>query len=136
MFNVQNEVYTWRVLDKVGCVVCQKFLGRPSLSRRDVDLPRRDVKITLLCHVATLDFTSRRQFSSSLLRRDVRFQRRDVIFTYLCHVATWDSDVATWIRSTLCHVVTWPRTSRRRPGLRPKTFHFLHFTLLPSPPKP
>ena len=33
-----------------------------SLSRRDVDLPHRDVKLTPLCHVATWDFTSRRQF--------------------------------------------------------------------------
>ena len=107
VFNVQNEVYTWRVLEKVGCVVCQQFLGRPSLSHRDVDLQRRDVKITLLFHVATWIYTSRRQNHNSLSHRDVGIHvatsvlkpsvtsrrgmsHRDVIFQCLCHVATWD----------------------------------------------
>ena len=34
----------------------RKVLGRPSLSRRDVELPRRDVKLSSLCHVATWIF--------------------------------------------------------------------------------
>ena len=131
VINVQIEVYTLRVLEKVGYVVCQKSLGRPSLSRRDVDLPRRDVKITLQCHVATWIYTSRRQNHTSLSCRDVGFHvatsmlkpsvtsrrgmsRRDVIFQCLCHVATWDSNVATWEKSTLCHVATLHLTSRRR----------------------
>ena len=49
----------------------QKVLGRPSLSRRDVELT-----------------TSRRQIVNPLPRRDVDFSRRDVILTLLCHVAT------------------------------------------------
>ena len=84
------------------------------LSRRDVDLSRRDVNFTCLCHVTTwishvgtsiftLSATSRRGFT----RRDVNFykslSRRDVT-----------SDVATWILMSLCHVATLPRTSRRR----------------------
>ena len=37
--------------------MCSNF----SLARRDVDLPRRDIKLTPLCHVATCIFMSRRQ---------------------------------------------------------------------------
>ena len=85
-----------------------------SLSRRDVDLSRRDVNFTCLCHVATwtshvatsiftLSATSRRGFP----RRDVNFykplSRRDVT-----------PDVATWILMSLCDVTTSLRTSRRR----------------------
>ena len=101
-------------------------------------LPRRDVDL----HVATSKLhasvtsprglpTSRRHFHTSQSRRDVGFHvatsilkpsvtsrrgmsRRDVIFTCLYHVVTWDSNVATWIKSTLCHVATLPPTSRRR----------------------
>ena len=51
--NVQNEVYMWRVLEKVGCIMYPKVLGRPSLSRREVELPRRDVKLSSPCNVAT-----------------------------------------------------------------------------------
>ena len=68
-----------------------------SLSRRDVDLPRRDGNFEALCHVATWICHVATSF-----------------FTCLCHVATWDSNVATWIKSTLCHVATLPSTSRRR----------------------
>ena len=76
--------------------MCQIFLGRPSLSRRDVELPRRDVKITSLCHVATWIYTSRRQIYISLSRRDV------------------DLHVATSFLTPLCHVATWMYTSRRQ----------------------
>ena len=84
-----------------------------SLSRRDVDLSRRNVNFTCLCHVATwtshvatsiftLSATSRRGFT----RRDVNFykplSRRDVT-----------PDVATWILMSLCDVATSTRTSRR-----------------------
>ena len=93
--------------------ICSNF----SLSRRDVDFPCRDVKLTPLCHVATSictplchvatwictslchvttsSSTSRRHFNMTLSRRDVA------------------SNVATWIKSTLCHVATLPTTSRR-----------------------
>ena len=84
-----------------------------SLSRRDVDLPRRDVNFTPLCYVVTwnshvatsnypLSITSRSGSSTS---------RRQIV--PLCHVATWISNVATWLIITLCNVATLPRTSRR-----------------------
>ena len=83
------------------------------LSRRDVDLPRRDVNFHLLCHVAawishvatsifTFSATSRRAFS----RRDVNLykplSRRDVV-----------PHVATSFNYMLFHVATLNRTSRR-----------------------
>ena len=111
--------------------MCQKFLGRPSLPRRDVELPRRDVKITSLSKVATWIYTSRRQNYISLPRRDVDlhiatsklhlsvtsrrgFTRRDVIFDPSLPHRDVDVHVATSIGTGLCHVATWPRTSRRR----------------------
>ena len=136
----------------MGCVVCQKFLGRPSLSRRDVKLPRRDVKITSLCHVATWIYTSRRQIYIALPRRDVIFDpslpRRDVdvnvttsIGTGPCHVATWiytsrrrlvmcsvtsrrDPKRRDVVLFTLYDVATSPRTSLRGPVFSPRTVHF------------
>ena len=71
--------------------MCSNF----SLSSRDVDLPRRDVKLTPLCHVATCIFTSRRQFAQASVTSRRHPARRDIIFTCLCYVATWDSNVAT-----------------------------------------
>ena len=83
------------------------------LSRRDVDLSRRDFNFICLCHVATwtshtatsiftLSATSRRGFT----RRNVNFykslSRRDVT-----------PNVATWILMSLCDVATSTRTSRR-----------------------
>ena len=126
----------------MGCVVCQKFLGKPSLSRRDVELPRRDVKITSLCHVATWIYTSRRQIYISLPRRDVDVHVATSIGTGPCHVATWiytsrrrlvmcsvtsrrDPERRDVVLFTLCDIATSPRTSRRDLGLRPKTVHFL-----------
>ena len=115
----------------MGCVVCQKFLGRPSLSRREVELPRRDVKITSLCHVTTWIYTSRRQIYISLPRRDVDlhvatsnlhlsatsrrgFTRRDVIFDPSLPRRDVDVHVATSIGTGPCHVATWIYTTRRR----------------------
>ena len=57
--------------------ICSNF----SLSRRDVDFPRRDVNLTPLCHVVTCIFTSRRQFNTPLSRRDVYFHVATCIFT-------------------------------------------------------
>ena len=116
VLNARNEVYTWRVLEKVGCIMYRKFLGRPSLSRRDVELPRRDVILTLLCHVATWYS----HVATSLLHVATSNCKA------LCHVATWNSHVATWTSHVatsllhvatsfghlLCHVATLLRTSR------------------------
>ena len=91
-----------------------------SLSRRDVDFPRRDVNFTCLCHVATwtshvatsvftslchvatLPITSRRcpsrrdvSFYKPLSRRDVAHHVATLGFTSLCHVATSPPHVAT-----------------------------------------
>ena len=41
---------------KSGVHNVRKVLGRPPLSRRDVEFPRRDVKLPSLCHVATWIF--------------------------------------------------------------------------------
>ena len=91
---IESQVRERRVSCSCNLSCAQIF----SLSRRDVDLPRRDVKLTPLCHVATCIFTSRRQFvqvfvtsrhvlsrrdvnlHKPLSRRDVDFSRRDVIF--------------------------------------------------------
>ena len=98
--------------------ICSNF----SLSRRDLDFPRRDVNLTPLCHVATSICIP--------LCRDVSFHVATWICTSLCHVVTSSStsrhhfnmtlsrrdvasNVATWIKSTLCHVATLPPTSRR-----------------------
>ena len=144
VFNVQNEVYTCRVLGKVGCVVCQKFLGRFSLSRRDVDLPRRDVKITLLCHVATWIYTSRRQLVHGSVTSRRVFSCRDVKLYQPLSRRDVDSNVATSPNEALCHVATWPRTSRRDPIFSPRMVHFgpsphtssLIGTLAPLHPNP
>ena len=57
-----------------------------SLSRRDVDLPHRDVNFYPLCHVATWIYTSRREFLLASVtsrrhpgRRDVNSRRHDVV---------------------------------------------------------
>ena len=61
---------------KLGCH-CEKYLGSPSLSRRDV----RSHVATSKCHVATSVFEA-----SVTSRREI--PRRDVILKYLCHIAT------------------------------------------------
>ena len=93
--------------------MCQNFLGRPSLSRRDVELPRRDVILTLLCHVATCIFTSRRQIVKPTVTSRRVFSRRDVILHKPLSRRDVIPHVATWIEPTLCHVATLPSTSRR-----------------------
>ena len=108
------------------------------LSRRDVDLPRRDVNFNLLCHVATCIFTSRRVFS----RRDMNLykplSRRDVVphvatsFNHiLFHVATLSRTSQRWLsyslsrRDVTSHVATWP-------CFKPKISSFLAFHLTHS----
>ena len=91
--------------------MCQKFLGRPSLPRRDVELPRRDVKITSLCHVATWNYTSRRQIYISLSRRNVDLHVATSFLTPLCHVATW---MYTSRRGCTGRDVNWYRSLSRR----------------------
>ena len=112
------------------------------LSRRDVDLPRRDVNFTCLCHVATwtshvatsiftFSATSRRAFS----RRDVNLykplSRRGVaphvatsLSYMLSHVATLTRTSRRWLHYSLSrrdvdpHVATWP-------CFKPKSSSFL-----------
>ena len=53
-----------------------------------MDLPRRDVKISFLCHVATLtSHVATSKSHASVTSRRV-FSRRDVKIPCLCHVAT------------------------------------------------
>ena len=56
-----------------------------SLSRRDVDLPRRDVDFTPLCYVATWIYTSRRELVQVSVMSRRGPERRDVTL----HVAKW-----------------------------------------------
>ena len=120
-----------------------------SLPRRDVDFPRRDVILALLCHVATWIYISRRHFDPSLPRCDVDLHVTTSIGTALCHVAMWPRtsrrqlvlcsvtlrreperrDVGLF---SLCHVATSPRTSRRHPVFSPRMVHFGHSPHAPS----
>ena len=84
--------------------MCQNFLGRPSL-------PRRDVKITSLCHVVTWNYTSRRQIYISLSRRDVDLHVATSFLTPLCHVAMW-------MYTSRCQLVQVSVTLRRGPARR------------------
>ena len=119
----------------MGCVVCQKFLGRPSLSRRDVKITSlchvttwsshvSTSFLTPLCHVATWMYTSRRQLVQAPVTSRRGFTRRDVV--WLCALSHRDvtPNVATWSSEALCHVATSPRTSRRGPVFSPRTVHF------------
>ena len=79
------------------------------MSRRDVEFPRRDVKFSSLCHVATWIFTSRRHFNTPLPRRDMYCHVATSNCKALCHVATWNSHIATWtshVATSLLHVAT------------------------------
>ena len=110
----------------MGCVLCQKVLGRPSLPRRDVGfhvatwdftsrrgISRRDVKITPLCHVATCIFTSRRQFVHPSTTSRRVFSRRDVNL----HKPLSRRDVTPHVATSFLHVSVTSRreipTSRR-----------------------
>ena len=74
-----------------------------------MDLPRRDVNFTCLCHVAT--WTSHVATSN---------------FHLLCHIATWTSHVATSVFTSLCHVATSPHTSRCHLVIRSLTLRCRH----------
>ena len=63
-------IHSFSVTSRRGRPTSRRQIYMP-LSRRDVDLPRRDINFTCLCHVATWIHTSRRQFLPSLPRRDV-----------------------------------------------------------------
>ena len=101
------------VTSRRGSPTSRRQINTP-LSRRDVYFHVATSIYTSLCHVAMCIFTSRREFVQASITSRRRPARHDVLFTCLCHVATWDSNVATWIKSTLCHVATLPPTSRRR----------------------
>ena len=112
MFNARNEVYPWRAIEKVGCImheVCATSIFHPSAtSRRQFlkPLSRRDVRF----HVATSFYyssvTSRRQFDNPLSRRDVRYHVATSFGKTLGHVATWSL-------TSRCHLVMLSATSRR-----------------------
>ena len=100
-----------------------------SLSRRDVDLPRRDVNFTPLCYVATWIYTSRCELVQVSVTSRRGPERRNVVWS--CALSRRDVGLFT-----LYDVATSPRTSRRGPILRPKIVHFWSFTSHTSPPKP
>ena len=89
--------------------ICSNF----SLSRHDVDLPHRDVKLTPLCHVATCIFTSRRQFVQASVTSRRVFSRRDVNL----HKPLSRSEVIPHVATSFLHVSVTSRrgipTSRR-----------------------
>ena len=83
-----------------------------SLPRRDMDFPRHDVILTLLCHIAMCIFTSRRQIVKPSVTSRRVFSRRNVILHESLSRRDVIPHVATWIEPTLCHVATLPSTSR------------------------
>ena len=112
-----------------------------SLSRRNVDLHVATSSLTPLCHVATWIYTSRRQLVQVSVTSRRGPARRDVVWSCALSRRDVTPNVATWscllsvtsrcdperrdvVLFTLCDVATSPRTSRRDPGLRPKTVHF------------
>ena len=101
-----------------------------SLSRRDVDFQRRDVKLYLLCHVATWISNVATWILMSLWN----------VVTLLIPLSVtsrrWPERRDAGC-STLYNVATLPRTSRRCPVLRPTMVHFsLHLAHTYTPPKP
>ena len=107
MLNVQSEVYKWRVLEKLGCW-CVEILGRPFLSRRDVEFSRRDVIFEALCHVVTWNSHVATSFlkPSVTSRRGILTSRRGIL-TSRRHFYT-----------SRHHLVTYSATSRRGPARR------------------
>ena len=97
-----------------GALMSRRQIVIP-LPRRDVDFPRRDVILTLLCHVATCTVTSRRQTVklSVTSRRGILTSRRGIltprrgILTSRRHFPT-----------SRCHLVRLSATSRRCPARR------------------
>ena len=94
-----------------------------SLSRRDVDFPRRDVNFyplchvatsvfTSLCHIATLPITSRRQFLQVSVTSRRCPSRRDVSFYKSLSRRDVTPHVATSLSYMLSNVATLTRTSR------------------------
>ena len=118
---------TFSVTSRRGAPTSRRQIVIP-LPRRDVDFPRRDVILTLLCHVATCTVTSRRQIVrlSVTSRRGILTSRcglltsRRHFSTSRRHLVTYSATsrrcphVATSFGHALCHVATLPRTSRRR----------------------
>ena len=104
-----------------------------------MEIPRRDVKISSPCHVATWNS----HVATSLLHVATSFGH------LLCHVATWprtsrrhlDMFSVTSRREperrdvglfALCHVATSPCMSRRDPVFSPRNAHFGHSPHAPS----
>ena len=76
-FYVATLILHASVTSRRGPSTSQRQFYMP-LSRRDVDLPRRDVNFHLLCHVATCIFTSRREFVQASVTSQRCPERRDV----------------------------------------------------------
>ena len=70
-------IFGFSVTSRRGVSTSRRQFYMP-LSRRDVDLPRRDVNFHLLCHVATCIFTSRREFVQASITSRRCPERRDV----------------------------------------------------------
>ena len=115
VFNVQNEVYTWRVLEKNGLSSVSKLSWETLsvTSRRGAPTSRR--QISSLCHVATWishvatsfehsSVTSRRQIVKPTVTSRRVFSRRDVILHKPLSRRDVIPHVATWIEPTLYHV--------------------------------
>ena len=103
-----------------------------SLSRRDVDLSRREVNFICLYHIAT--WTSHVTTSIFTLSATSRrgFSRRDVIFYMPLSRRDVTPDVATWILMSLYDVATSPCTPRRHPAHRDVTPHVSTLLILLS----
>ena len=86
----------------------QKYM---SLSRRDVEFPRRDVTFTLLCYVATSIYTSRRGLVQVSVTSQRGPERRDVV----CSCALSRRDVDPNVATLACLLSV---TSRRHPARR------------------
>ena len=86
----------------------QKYM---SLSRRDVEFPRRDVTFTLLCYVATSIYTSRRGLVQVSVTSRRGPERRDVVWS--CALSRRDVDPKVATLACLLSV-----TSRRHPARR------------------
>ena len=108
MHNVSKSSWeTFSVTSRSGAPTSRRQIVI-SLQRRDVDFPRRDVILTLLCHVATCTVTSRRQ----IVKLSVTSRRG--ILTSRCGILTSRRHFYTSRR----HLVTYSATSRRCPARR------------------
>ena len=120
VFNVSGKFIRGEFSKTKVLLYKRSWVNLSATSQREIS--RRDVKKSLVCHVATSVFeasvTSRRKIS-----------RRDVILMLLCHVATWiftsrhqivrlSVTSRRGILTSRRHLVTHSITSRREPSRR------------------